>query len=176
MSSDTEMVLINNYDMVEGIYKLEVAFFEDYKEIIGDMNLSDQTVQIVDDPSYICPDFGIVGALRYGSGMNSIYGIKAFSSEDELNQYKAVMAQDGVADISLVLRGIFVPSRYPETDVIAGYTATSSFTVNNVLYGEAKSTISHLGGNVSDGKVYSNGVEIYGVESAKSKKLCLFRL
>lgn len=174
VSSDTEMMLINNYDMVEGIYKLEVAFFEDYKEIIGDMYISDQTVQIVNDPSYICPDFGIVGVLRYGSGMNSKYGLKAFNTEEELNQYKAVMAQDGVADIPLVLRGTFAPSRDPETDVIVGYTATSSFTVNNVLFGEARSTISHLGGNIVDGNINSNGVELYGVDSASSKNCELF--
>lgn len=164
--SDSEMVLTNNCDMVEGIYKLEFTFFDDYKELIGDIYLSDKTISIVDDPSLVSADFGIVAVLRTGSGHESEYSLRSFMSEAEFNSFSENLTANGYADMPIVLRGKFAPSRDEATQTITGYSATDDFTVNNVIVGEKNSSISYINGTVSGDTVEGDGVEIYGVGRA----------
>ncbi|MCI5605343.1 MAG: hypothetical protein MR413_06830, partial [Clostridia bacterium] len=109
ITSDSEMTITHNSDMVEGTYNIEIAFFEDYKDIIADKYLSTASISIVNDPSLAANEYSMVCVYRTGSGLATNYSLVSMRSEQELAAMQEKIAQanktanGSVAELPLIL-------------------------------------------------------------------------
>ncbi|MGN0149901.1 MAG: hypothetical protein ACI4C7_06595, partial [Clostridia bacterium] len=171
VTSDSEMTITHNSDMVEGTYNIEIAFFEDYKDIIADKYVSTASISIVNDPSLAANEYSMVCVYRTGSGLATNYSLVSMRSEQELAAMQEKIAQanklanGSVAELPLILRGTFTPEKDNAGNII-GYAAVDDFSVNGIVYGNKNSTIEYVNYR-NDGKAVWDGVIVNGKDNIK---------
>ena len=177
ITSDSEMTITHNSDMVEGTYNIEIAFFEDYKDIIADKYLSTASISIVNDPSLAANEYSMVCVYRTGSGLATNYSLVSMRSEQELAAMQEKIAQanktanGSVAELPLILRGTFTPEKDNAGNII-GYAAVDDFSLNGIVYGEKNSTIEYVNYR-NNGEAVWDGVILNGKDKVKCNNMLL---
>lgn len=150
ISTDNIMSVIYNGDMVIGNYSIEVTFFEDYKDIFVDVYTSKATFAIVDDPSLAVQQYGILAVVRTGASTMMDYKIHAMNSEEQYSLFSRKIDESNigqsalVAEIVLVLRGVFIPQRDSYGNVKGYKAAEDSYKINGIIAGKKGDTIDYI--------------------------------
>lgn len=180
VNQDNLMSILYHGDMVIGNYCIEVTFFEDYKDIFVDVYTSNATFAIVDDPSLAVQEYGILAVVRAGASTAVDYSITAMNTEEQLAAFRKQIAAANVgqsqqlAEIVLVLKGVFVPQRDSYGNVEGYAAAEDNYVINDIIRGKKGDIIEYTdvsfdqsGKMTNYAEVLVSGEDGYHINSTK---------
>jgi len=171
LNSADEMSVLYGNEMVVGKYKLEFAFFEEFKEVFGE-TYEYKSIEIVDDANLIMNKVQYLGVYRENYGSASLYKVDSFASKDEINKKAASLGLHG-GEMLLVVssdEGAMFDIEYDSEGKVTGYVAVGDVTINDVAVAEK-------GTRIAPFKIGTySGVSITGKDALYSaqKKQTLF--